>query len=150
MTKWARLIQYSGIHTHFFVVLHCLGCFKWRFVTCSLELSSALVVLRFNKMKSSNVYDVLVHDIAIKQAKDFLGQCYSAILMLLFLSTMDHPLICSLSSIRWLLTKHQKGEKKVWSIFHWHHSSFFIDIIKTLLTFETKHEKCYTRTIANL
>lgn len=83
-------MQYSGIHTHFFVVLHCVGSFKWRFVTCSLDLSSALVVLRFNKMKSSNVYDVLVHDIAIKQAKDFLGQCYSATLMLLFLSTMDH------------------------------------------------------------
>ena len=43
-------------------------------------------------MKSSNVYDDLVHDIAIKQAKDFLGQCYSTTLMLRSVSTMDHLL----------------------------------------------------------
>lgn len=50
-------------------------------------------------MKSSNVYNDSVHDIAIKQAKYSLDQCYSTTLMLFFFIFGGPPLICSLPSI---------------------------------------------------
>ena len=92
------------------------------------------------------MYDDLAHDIAIKQAKDFLCQCYSTALMLFF---------CFLFLVvvidRFFAQTNVRRVKRKFGQYFIDITCFsFTDIIKTSLTFEMEHEKCYTRTIANL